>query len=263
LVRRTNRPGLRGAAVNLFSAALPAALELKSPRASAFTLLGIHDYLCWLSGDRAAEEAGQRLTSRLVTLYHETSQDGWTWFEDSLTYANACLPEALLVAGESLGESQSIEIGLATLHWLMSVQRAAGGHFVPVGSNGFYMRGGTRACFDQQPIEACVSVSACLTARRITGELHWQREAERAFEWFLGRNDLGLPLCDLRTGACYDGLCPDQVNANQGSESTLAYLVALADMRLADQASVLPCDADSTASASPSDQEAHRVLQPL
>ncbi len=263
LVRRTNRPGLRGAAVNLFSAALPAALELESPRALAFTLLGIHDYLRWLSGDRAAEEAGQRLTSRLVTLYHETSQKGWTWFEDSLTYANACLPEALLVAGESLGESQSTEIGLATLDWLMSVQRAVGGHFVPVGSNGFYKRGGTRACFDQQPIEACVSVSACLTAQRITGDLHWRREAERAFEWFLGRNDLGLPLCDLRTGACYDGLCPDQVNANQGSESTLAYLVALAEMRLADQASVLPCDAESAASASPSDLEAHRVRQSL
>ena len=255
LVRRTNRPGLRGAAVDLFSAALPAALELKSPRAVASTLLGIHDCLLWLPGDRAAEETSQLLTSRLVALYLKKRKDGWIWFEDSLTYANACLPHALLVAGEYLGENQTIEIGLATLRWLMNEQRAAAGHFVPIGSNGFYTRGDTRACFDQQPIEACVSVSACLTALRITGNLNWQQEAKRAFEWFLGRNDLGLPLCDLRTGACYDGLCPNQVNANQGSESTLAYLVALAEMRLADHTSVLACDKDSTASKPSSSPE--------
>jgi glycosyltransferase involved in cell wall biosynthesis len=260
LVGRTDRPGLRGVAVSLFSAALPAALELASPRALAYTLLGIQDYLRWLSGDCAVEEAAQQIASRLVTLFHETHQDGWIWFEDSLTYSNACLPQALLVAGESLGQDQTLEIGLATLDWLMSVQCAEGGHFVPVGSDGFYPRGGRRACFDQQPIEASVSVSACLIAQRVTGDSRWQREAERAFEWFLGRNDLGLPLCDLRTGACHDGLCPDQVNANQGAESTLAYLVALAEMRLADQKSILSSDADATASALATDQEREEEL---
>ncbi len=152
---------------------------------------------------------------------------------------------------------------MATLRWLMNEQHAAAGHFVPIGSNGFYTRGDTRACFDQQPIEACVSVSACLTALRITGNLNWQQEAKCAFEWFLGRNDLGLPLCDLRTGACYDGLCPNQVNANQGSESTLAYLVALAEMRLADHASVLACDKDSTASKPSSSQEGNSARHSL
>jgi hypothetical protein len=170
------------------------------------------------------------------------------------------LPQALLVAGESLGQDQSLEIGLATLDWLMGVQCAEGGHFAPVGSNGFYPRGGKRACFDQQPIEASVSVSACLTAQRITGDSRWQREAERAFEWFLGRNDLGLPLCDLRTGACHDCLCPDQVNANQGAESTLAYLVALAEMRLADQTSILSCDGNTTASALAADQQREKEV---
>ena len=263
LVGRSNRPGLRGMAVELFNAALPAALDLSSPRAWAYTLLGIHDYLRWLAGDRAAEEAGRKLADRLVTRFRESQREGWTWFEDSLTYANACLPQALLVAGESLGQSHCTEIGLATLEWLVGVQRAPAGHFVSVGSNGFYVRGGACARFDQQPIEACVSVSACLTAFRITGDLRWHREAERAFEWFLGRNDLGLPLCDLRTGACHDGLCPDQVNANEGAESTLAYLLAVAEMRLAAQTSVLSGGPDTSKVTTARTQEGKHVGQPV
>jgi glycosyltransferase involved in cell wall biosynthesis len=246
LVGRSNRAGLRGMAVDLFNAALPAALKLESPRAWAYTLLGIRNYLRWLAGDRAAEEAGRQLADRLVVRFCETEREEWPWFEDSLTYANACLPQALLVAGEFMNQSQYTEIGLAALEWLVALQTAEAGHFVPVGSNGFYTRGGTRARFDQQPIEACVSTSACLTAHRITGDLRRHREAERAFEWFLGRNDLGLPLCDLRTGACHDGLCPDQVNANQGAESTLAYLLAVAEMRLAEQARVLSDDLNTS-----------------
>jgi hypothetical protein len=167
------------------------------------------------------------------------------------------------VAGKSLGQSHCTQIGLATLEWLVGVQRAENGHFVCVGSHGFYMRGGACARFDQQPIEACVSVSACLTALRITGDRRWHREAERAFEWFLGRNDLGLPLCDLRTGACHDGLCPDQVNANQGAESTLAYLLAVAEMRLAAQTSVLSGGADTPTEASSRTQEGSHVGQPV
>ena len=259
LVGRCNRPGLRGMAVDLFHSALPAALELSSPRAWAYTLLGIRDYLRWLAGDRAAEETGRKLADRLVTRFRESQRADWTWFEDSLTYANACLPQALLVAGESLGQGHCTEIGLATLGWLMDVQRAPAGHFVSVGSNGFYTRGGDCARFDQQPIEACVSVSACLTAFRVTGDLRWHREAERAFEWFLGRNDLGLPLCDLRTGACHDGLCPDQVNANEGAESTLAYLLALAEMRLAAQTSLLSGGPDTSKVTAARTQEGKHV----
>ncbi|MEK6797596.1 MAG: glycosyltransferase family 4 protein [Planctomycetota bacterium] len=250
LVGRTSRHGLRGMAVDLFNAALPAVLELKSPRAWAYTLLGIRDYLRWLAGDRAAEQIAQQLAQRLVSRFRESQRDGWIWFEDSLTYANACLPQALLVAGEATGQSEFTEIGLLTLEWLVALQTAEAGHFVSVGSNGFYTRGMARARFDQQPIEAYVSVSACLTTQRITADLRWHREAERAFEWFLGRNDLGLPLCDVRTGGCHDGLCPDQVNANQGAESTLSYLLAVAEMRMAAQTSLLPaCSSTPTDSS--------------
>jgi glycosyltransferase involved in cell wall biosynthesis len=235
LIARDDRPGLRSMAVELFHAALPAAAQLSSPRAWAYTLLGIHEHLRCLAGDRAAAVAAEDLARRLVGRFRESQREGWDWFEDSLTYANACLPHALLIAGEILGGGEHAEIGLLTLGWLSRVQCADAGHFVCVGSNGFYARGGAQARFDQQPIEASVSVSAYLTAYRLTGETRWRREAERAFEWFLGRNDLGLPLCDLRTGACHDGLCPDHVNANQGTESTLEFMLALSRMRLAEQ----------------------------
>jgi hypothetical protein len=128
------------------------------------------------------------------------------------------------------------EAGLESLSWLTTVQRAdaEGRHFVPIGSNGFYQRGGERARFDQQPVEAQAMVSACLEAYRVTSDKRWRKEARRAFEWFLGRNDLNLPIYDPTTGGCRDGLHPDRVNENQGAESTLAFLQSLLELRLAE-----------------------------
>ena len=128
------------------------------------------------------------------------------------------------------------EAGLESLRWLADLQRsdAGGGHFVPIGSNGFYERGGERARFDQQPVEAQTTVSACLEAYRVTGDERWNKEARRAFDWFIGRNDLNLPVYDPTTGGCRDGLHPDRPNENQGAESTLAFLQALLELRLAE-----------------------------
>jgi hypothetical protein len=129
---------------------------------------------------------------------------------------------------------------LESLSWLAAVQLADtdAGHFIPVGSNGFYRRNGERARFDQQPTEAQAMVSACLEAYRLTGDKHWRREARRAFEWFLGRNDLNLPIYDPTTGGCRDGLHPERANENQGAESTLAFLQALLELRLVENASL-------------------------
>ena len=127
------------------------------------------------------------------------------------------------------------DAGLESLIWLADLQRASAGHFVPIGSNGFYQHGGERARFDQQPVEAQAMVSACLEAFRITGDKHWNKEAHRAFEWFLGRNDLNLPIYDPTTGGCRDGLHPDRANENQGAESTLSFLQSLLELRLAKQ----------------------------
>jgi hypothetical protein len=127
-----------------------------------------------------------------------------------------------------------IDAGLESLNWITELHRADAGHFVPIGSNGFYKDGGERARFDQQPVEAQTMVSACLEAFRITGDKFWNKEAHRAFEWFLGRNDLNLPIYDPTTGGCRDGLHSDRLNENQGAESTLAFLQSLLELRLAE-----------------------------
>jgi glycosyltransferase involved in cell wall biosynthesis len=230
---RSRDPGLRGLAARLFDQALPATLEFTSPRAWAFTLIGIDEYLRLFSGDRAAQNVREVLAERLMDLYRRTRAPDWRWFEEIVAYDNATLPHALMLAGRGMGRADMEAAALEALAWLAEVQRAGGDHFVPIGSNGFYRRNGERARFDQQPVDAHAMVSACLEAWRLTGETCWQKEAQRAFEWFLGRNDLGLPLYDAATGGCRDGLHPDGVNQNEGAESTLSFLLALLEMTMA------------------------------
>ncbi|MEJ2560749.1 MAG: glycosyltransferase family 4 protein [Anaerolineae bacterium] len=229
---RSHNEGLRGLASQLFDLGLPGVLEFSSPRSWAFTLVAIHEYLRRFSGDRVAQNVRQVLAERLMDLYRHHSAAGWPWFEDIVSYSNPKLPHALLLCGQWMGRSDMAEAGLKSLEWLADIQRSHDGHFVPIGNQGFYRRGGEKARFDQQPVEAHAMLSACLEAHRMTGDEHWYREAQRAFEWFLGRNDLGLPLYDHVTGGCRDGLHADRANQNQGAESTLALLLSLVEMSL-------------------------------
>ncbi|MBI5565923.1 MAG: glycosyltransferase family 4 protein [Chloroflexi bacterium] len=231
---RSNAPALQSMAGRVFEQALPAILDTTSPRAWAFALIGIHEYLQRFAGDRRAGQVREDLAGRLLTLYQHHRTAEWRWFEPSLTYCSAALPHALLMCGQSIPDEAMTAAGLESLTWLTSVQRGAAGHFVPIGSNGFYERDGERARFDQQPVEAQAMVSACLEAYRLTGDKRWRKEARRAFEWFLGRNDLNLPIYDPTTGGCRDGLHPDRANENQGAESTLAFLQSLLELRLAE-----------------------------
>ena len=229
---RSNTPALQSMAGRVFEQALPAILDTSSPRAWAFALIGIHEYLRRFAGDSRANQIRDELSARLLTLYEGHRSGEWRWYEDGLTYCNAVLPQALLLCGQAIPNGDMIEAGLESLSWLADLQRAEAGSFVPIGSNGFYPQGGERARFDQQPIEAQGMVSACLEAYRITVDGHWRQEARRAFEWFLGRNDLNLPIYDPTTGGCRDGLHPDRANENQGAESTLAFLQALLELRV-------------------------------
>jgi glycosyltransferase involved in cell wall biosynthesis len=236
LLGRSNTPGLQSMAGRLFEQALPAILRTTSPRAWAFALIGVHEYLRRYDGDRRASQVREELAGRLLTLYQANRSDEWCWFEESLSYCNAALPHAFLMCGQSIPNSTMNDAALESLTWLADIQRdkTNGGHFVPIGSNGFYQRGGERARFDQQPVEAQAMVSACLEAHRITGDKNWYKEARRAFDWFLGRNDLNLPIYDPTTGGCRDGLHPDRPNENQGAESSLAFLQAVLELRLAE-----------------------------
>ncbi len=237
---RSNTSALQSMAGWLFEQALPAILKTTSPRAWAFALIGIHEYLRRFTGDRRAGQIREELAGRLLALYQRNRTGEWRWYEKGLTYCNAALPQSMLMCGQWIPNNSMTEAGIESLDWLAGLQRsdADGGHFAPIGSNGFYQRGAERARFDQQPVEAQAMVSACLEAYRITGDQRWRKEARRAFEWFLGRNDLNLPLYDPTTGGCRDGLHPDRPNENQGAESTLAFLQSLLELRLAENALV-------------------------
>jgi hypothetical protein len=225
--------GLRSAAGRLFEGALHPTAEFHSPRACAYAVLGIQEYLGAYGGDRDVQKLRDALAGRLLRMYESISRSrpGWKWFENILAYGNARLPQALLLAGSARSDERMVAAGLESLDWLCEIQRAENdGHFVPVGSRGFYRQGGEKARFDQQPIEAAGAVSACLQAYRMTGDARWRGEAWSAFNWFLGGNDLQIPLYDPVTGGCRDGLHPERANQNQGAESTLSFLMALAEM---------------------------------
>jgi glycosyltransferase involved in cell wall biosynthesis len=236
VVGRARDPGRRSLSGDLFHAALPALPHLSSPRAWAYALLGLDEYLRTFQGDTGVQAMRELLTSKLVDLYQRTSGDGWPWFEEQVTYCNARLPQALIVSGAAMGREELVEIGTRSLAWLGSLQHTPDGYFAPVGSNGFYRRGSVPARFDQQPVEACGIVSACLATHRITGDARWSRDARSAFNWFLGQNHIQQPLYDVSTGGCRDGLHADRVNENQGAESTISFLLALWDMRSAERA---------------------------
>jgi len=229
---RSQDQGLRGAAGRLLEFSLPAVVEFSSPRAWAYALLGIQEYLTSYPGDRDAQKVRSALSRRLLEMYESIRRPDWKWFENVLAYGNARLPQALLLVGSDCSDDRMVSAGLESLDWLLETQHCEiNRHLVPIGSQGFYPQDGEKARFDQQPLEAAGAVSACLQAYRVTGDSRWRNEAWSAFNWFLGDNDLQLPLYDSVTGGCRDGLHPDRANENQGAESTLSFLMALLEMR--------------------------------
>jgi len=236
VVGRSANPGRYSLAGQLFHAALPATSTFTSPRAWAFTLLGIDEYLRAFSGDTGVQAARTALAERLFDLYVRTSAPDWPWFEERATYCNARLSQALLVSSARMQNEAMRSAALRSLDWLFGKQLSSDGMFAPIGSNGFYRRGEARARFDQQPIEACAMTSACLEAHRVTGARRWLDRARVAFDWFIGDNELHAPVYDAGSGGCRDGLHADRVNENQGAESTLSFLLALTEMRAADRA---------------------------
>jgi hypothetical protein len=235
----SRNPGMRKAAGRLFEVAVPAILTFSSPRAWAFSILGLQAYLDWFPGDRAMQAVRNALANRLLDIYERSHTGSWRWFEKSLSYSNARLPQALLLAGWRSNNHQMIEVGMDSLKWLVAEQHRDDKEiFVPIGSNGFFIEGNEKARFDQQPVEACATVSACLEVYRQTEESQWLEEARRVFSWFLGKNDLQAPLYDAVTGGCRDGLHPDRVNENEGAESTLSFLLALLKMQAINRANV-------------------------
>lgn len=228
---QSNSQGMAGLASRIFGAALPAVKYFTSPRAWAYSVMGIHDYLLRFEGDRVANDMLEELGERLFGIYNKLSTAEWPWYEDIVSYGNAILPHAMLICGMQLDRQDMKAVALKSLRWLIDLQSSEG-YFNFIGNQGFYRRNGERASFDQQPMEAQSMVSACLYAYSVTHELQWYHEARSAFEWLLGRNHLGQLLYVPHTGGCRDGLHPNAVNQNQGAESTLAYLISSVEIQL-------------------------------
>jgi glycosyltransferase involved in cell wall biosynthesis len=225
--------GMRAIALDLFGRGLHATDSFTSPRAWAFTLVGVHAYLRRYGGDSETKRISESLAMRLYEQFAGNAKDNWPWPEDTLTYACGKLPHAMLLAGQWLGHEGMIDLALRSLDWLLKIQTSEDGHLSLIGNRGWFPRGGARAMYDQQPIEAHSLLEACLEAHLLTKDDQWFVEARRCFDWFLGRNDLGRPIYNYETGGCRDGLHREGVNENEGAESTLAWLLSLRAIRAA------------------------------
>ena len=210
----------------LFDSTASIALDLGSPRAKAFAMLGAAAMLDAHPGHSVCREILSRFGEELIQLLDTARRPEWSWFEIVLAYDNARLPEALLRAGQALGRRDFISVGLETLEWICGRQTSPEGRFRAVGTESFGRPYAEPLPFDQQPLEAQATVDACVAAYEVTGDRHWTEEAMRAYRWYLGANDLEMPLASPKDGGCFDGLMPHGLNRNQGAESILALQLA-------------------------------------
>ncbi|MEI8128647.1 MAG: glycosyltransferase family 4 protein [bacterium] len=224
---------IRNMAMRLFLDALPVVEHFTSPRAWGYAVLGLQAYLSIYGGDVSARKLRDDLAKKIHQLFKNNSSEEWFWCEDTATYANAVLPHALIIAGKGMSDSEIYETGIKALEWLLKIQTAPNGHLSIIGNNGWLDVNGNRSMFDQQPIEVKGLIDACLDVYIATGDKKWFEESERCLGWFLGQNDLQLPVCDYKTGGCSDGLERQGINANQGAESTLAWIISLINVHTA------------------------------
>lgn len=216
-------------ATNLFHKGLTVASRLHHPRAISFSLVGIHAYLARFSGDTKVKRVRLELAQKLSSAFSNSTSENWPWFNDILTYANAKIPQALLLCGQWLAKDDMLQKGFSLLDWLIQLQ-VTDNRFSPIGNDGWYLKDRSVPKFDQQPIEAQAMIETCLLASKMTENSNYYEMAKKTFNWFLGENDLGMPLYDYSNGGCRDGLTPDGPNLNEGAESTLAWLLSLVSM---------------------------------
>jgi len=230
VIQHAPHDSIRNMAVRLFLDGLTVVEDFKSPRSWAFVILGLHAYMEVFGGDTTARRLRTLLAEKLFRLFQEGSHVDWLWCEDTLTYANAKLPHALILAGQWIPSPEMFKLGIDALTWLLEKQHAPEGHLSVIGNLNWHSRGGLTSNFDQQPIEVMGLIGACAAAFRATGEMKWLDQGHRCLGWFLGNNDLNEQIYDFKTGGCCDGIQPTGVNANQGAESTLSWLISLLSM---------------------------------
>jgi glycosyltransferase involved in cell wall biosynthesis len=216
---------LTACATQLFQQALGAAHSFRSPRAWAFTIIALIDYLKMFPGDVNAKNLKSKLGDRLLGAFKANSSDDWLWCEDAVSYENGRLPQALIALGADMDSKEMKTWGLKTLNWLLDLQTdREKGHLSLIGNNGWLKRGGKKANFDQQPVESTALIDACYEAYKTTGEKDFLERIKWCYNWFLGDNDINETLYNFKTGGCRDGIHSSRLNLNEGAESLLSWL---------------------------------------
>jgi hypothetical protein len=216
--------GMRESAVSYFGHA--AGQRSPHRRSMAFAALGAGELL---AVEPRHDRARQLLADTVTSIGRVCDDPQWRWPEARLSYANAAVAEALIVAGHWLGRQDVLTDGLNALRWLLEIQ-ITDGHLSPISVAGAGP-GDRGPQFDQQPIEVAAMADACARALAVTGDAEWNRGIDLAVGWFEGDNDLGVAIFDPVTGGAFDGLTPTGANLNQGAESTLALITTMQHRR--------------------------------
>lgn len=220
LASRSVPINIKGACRYILNKSISNVSKLTYPKAKAYAIIG----LGYIDTDLSKEYI-RKLADSLVKGYEEHKEENWNWFEDFMSYGNAVLPWSLLVAYRLLKQNKLLEVCIESMEFLKSVTFRKG-YFKPIGCKGWFKKDGAPAEFDEQPLEACETLLACIEAYKVTGDREYLKAAEKCFDWFNGLNSKGLSLVDPDTGGCYDGITEDGVNFNQGAESIISYVIS-------------------------------------
>jgi hypothetical protein len=229
-IKNIKDESIRTISMDLFTSALSVMEYFTSPRAMAFTVLGLSAYLEVNPKDTEKIKIQKKLAEKIYSLYKNTATSDWLWFEETVTYSNGVLPHALILAGKYNNDKDMYNTGIKSLKWLLEIQTALEGHLSTIGNEGWFTRGKPKAIFGQQTVEAMCLLNACLYVYRTTKDQWWLNESNKCMAWFLGENDLQTPIYNYEDGGCRDGLDSHGVSQNQGAESTLAGLISLINM---------------------------------
>ncbi|MBS1494865.1 MAG: glycosyltransferase family 4 protein [Bacteroidetes bacterium] len=231
IIKNMDSNSIVGLSKSLFDESIQNMKDFKSPRTIAYMILGSVFYLSKFSGALDIKKIFNNKCEELYNCYLKYKDEDWNWYEDSLSYSNARLPHALLMAGQFKNNKKYITAGLESLEWLYEQLLDDSRKFISlIGNDGWLVKGQPKARFDQQPVEIPPLMDACYQAYLITKNPEWISRVNMAFSWFLGNNERQEPICDFATGGCYDGLTSTMFNQNQGAESTLSWLLALLRM---------------------------------
>lgn len=212
-------------AKEMFDKGLPSSRNFKSPRARAYTLLGLVNYYSRFPEDTTILNDIVVFAKSLVDRYQMEMSQNWYWFEPCLTYSNARLCQSLFMAYSATENKSYLKVAEESLDFLIKEQLTKG-MFQPVGTKGWFHKGRRKAQFDQQPIEASCMVEAIVSAMGCINNGKYKDLALTVFDWYHGNNIAGIPLLNNDSFTCYDGITSKGLNQNRGAESTISYYLA-------------------------------------